>query len=113
MNNIIKNDLLGRLTQAVSTLEMVIISSTESIKAKGNFSNDAFERLDSYMQIVNRQKRELPLLAIHMANNDLQKVEASCKRIAALSKLVRDDAKEFMSVLIEPEAKHIRAILVN
>lgn len=109
MNSFFSNyQILQNLTQAISQLENAIITARETIQKKPSYPIEALDRLDHYMRMVDEQKACLQRISAYIAGSQYEKLSLEIARVNGLSRMVREDAGELISILANPESKPIR-----
>lgn len=90
-------DIIERLFASFQELETAITSARRTLKEKGDVPLDIMARLNSYDDILVKQRRLAEDLCIHLHREDWDEVSRHVGLINALSALIRDDAQSVLS----------------
>ena len=109
MVNAMQNDsqnpqasIVSRLYQSFADLERAIRGARETLSQKESVPGHVFERLDSYDQIIARQRALATDLEKHIASGDLLEISRHVMIINSLSGMIIDDAKQILAALSNP-----------
>jgi lipopolysaccharide biosynthesis regulator YciM len=106
-----KYDVLVRLTQSVGELENAIATTKQFIQNKVGYPSYAIERLDCYMEIVNQQREQFPVITRCIDESNYQDLLVSCNKVKALSEMIKEDAAELLRKMTDPDFKIVRLIV--
>lgn len=104
MTNDDKYEILVRLTHAVFDLEDAIASAKQTLESKPSYPEHAMVRLNHYQNIVHQQKLAFPVITKLIRDSRYAELSLEVRRVNALSELIREDAKELLTVLANPTA---------
>ncbi len=96
--------IVERLFRSFTDLESAIRGARETLKHKEDVPSHVFERLDSYDQIIARQRGLARDLEDHIAGGDMMEISRHVMIINSLSGMIIDDAKQILSSLSSLEA---------
>lgn len=103
-----QHEILNRLAQAVFALEDAILAAKKTILSKSYYPEEAIDRLDHYMNIVEQQKMLFPVITKNIESGKHDELLLQVQKVNGLSQLIRDDAKELLAILANPNAKFVR-----
>ena len=97
--------------QSFVDLEKAISGARDTLSRKENVPSHVFERLDSYDQIIARQRSLANDLERHIEGGDMIEISRHVMIINSLSGMIIDDAKQILAALADPE--HSEAALAE
>lgn len=103
-----KSEVLKRLSQAITELEEAVYAAKDVIENKPEYPMAAIERLDHYLTIVEQQRGCLLAISDLMDEKNFEALTLEVQKINGLSAMIRDDARELLGVLANPELKVAR-----
>jgi len=103
-----KSEVLRRLSQAITQLEEAVWAAKETIESKPEYPIEAIERLDHYLNIVAQQRYSLLTISDLIDQGDFESLTQEVSKVNGLSAMIREDAKELLGVLANPDLKVVR-----
>lgn len=94
-----KNIVIKRLFDSFGELEGAITAARKIIEQKPKPPEEVLQRIDTYDEILSKQRGLASALCGHAIVGNWQEVERHIKLINAYSTLIRDDAKDVLSML--------------
>jgi len=91
--------IIDRLFSSFTDLEGAIKSARGSLEKKGSISPEILKRLDSYDDILAKQKELAEELCKFVSKGDWNEVTRYVGLINGLSSMIRDDARAILSSL--------------
>jgi hypothetical protein len=91
--------IVTRLHQSFADLEKAIHGARETLSHKEHVPAHVFERLDSYDQIITRQRNLAKDLERHIQIGDMVEISRHVMIINSLSGMIIDDAKQILQSL--------------
>lgn len=91
--------IVDRLMQSFSDLEQAIEGAKSTLKAKVAVPENVLERLESYSDILTRQRELARVLESHVASGNLDEVVRHISLINGLSSMIIDDARGVLCCL--------------
>lgn len=105
--------MIKRLFDSLGELEGAITTARTIIERKVNPPEDVLHRIDTYQEILNKQRGLASSLCGHAVVGNWQEVERHIKLINAYSTLIRDDAKDVLSILRPTSGVEEQAMLLS
>jgi len=102
-----QSSIVLRLHQSFADLEKAIHGARETLTSKENVPGNVFERLDSYDQIITRQRLLAKDLEQHIEQGDMVEISRHVMIINSLSGMIIDDAKQILQSLSHSAASGI------
>jgi hypothetical protein len=97
MTNTSSNSIVERLFGSFSVLEQAIVSARETLYTKPGVSPAVLARLDSYSELLLKQKKLAGELQQLVDNGAWADVAQKITIINGLLEMIRDDAKEVLN----------------
>jgi hypothetical protein len=94
-----QTNILERLFVSFTDLETAIKGARATLASKSSVSPEILERLDSYDDILSKQKNLAIQLCRYISNEEWDEVSRHVSLINGLSSLIRDDARAILSSL--------------
>ncbi len=94
-----QRNIIDRLFQSFTDLEGAINGAKRSLRMKEHISKDVLDRLDSYDDILKKQRDLAGQLCQHINNKEWDEVNRHVALINSLSAMIRDDARAILSSL--------------
>lgn len=92
-------DILQKLFASFSELEKAISSARNSLSNRESVPNQIFERLNTYDSILEQQREMAFDLCRQLDLGRTDHIKSTVAKINGLSQLIRDDARETLSLL--------------
>jgi hypothetical protein len=103
-----KSEVLKRLSQAISQLEDAVFAAKDTIENKPEYPLAAIERLDHYLAIVAQQRSTLLTISDLIDAGKMEELTIEVQKVNGMSEMIRDDARELLGVLANPEMRLTR-----
>ncbi len=103
MENQDSAQIVGRLLQSFRDLETAIEGAKSNLKTNTKVPVSVMERLESYSDILDRQRELAKVLESHVNTGNLSEVARHITLINGLSGMIIDDAKGLLSGLVGEE----------
>jgi hypothetical protein len=103
-----KSEVLNRLSQAITQLEDAVFAAKDTIENKPEYPLEAIERLDHYLEIVAQQRSTLLAISDLMDAGNMEQLAIEVHKVNGLSAMIRDDARELLGVLANPQMRLVR-----
>lgn len=103
-----QDNIIGRLFNSFTELEVAIDSARKTLVAKGFQTPEILNRLSSYDSILSKQRTLAGTLAEAISKGNWDEVSRQVGLINGLSAMIRDDARAILSSLAlvnEPQAE--------
>lgn len=94
-----QNSIIDRLFASFNDLETAITGARETLASKGTVPDEIMRRLESYDDILSKQKNLAGTLCTEMEKGDWDEVNRLVGLINGLSAMIRDDARAILSAL--------------
>lgn len=91
--------IVSRLLQSFSDLEKAIEGAKSNLKENIKIPDSVLERLESYSDILDRQRELARILEAHVTAGNLSEVSRHITLINGLSGMIIDDARGLLSGL--------------
>ena len=91
--------IVSRLLQSFSDLEKAIEGAKSNLKENVKIPDSVLERLESYSDILDRQRELAQVLESHVTTGNLTEVARHISLINGLSGMIIDDARGLLSGL--------------
>lgn len=105
--------VITRLFQSFGELERAIASAKQALEGKQTPPQELLERIDSYEQILLKQRRLAEELCGFANSGNWGGVERNIKVINGLSQMIRDDAREVVAGLRAPLSVEERELMLS
>jgi len=92
-------NMIERLYQSFNDLEIAVNTAKATLLRKSDVPSYIIDRLDSYDNIMLKQKSLAAELEQSIANKDAENITRIVKLINGLSEMIRDDARELLTYL--------------
>lgn len=98
-----KPDILKRLFRSFDELEAAMVSARNTLQKNGSLTADIATRMDSYDEMIAKQRKLANELVGDILNNTSNADEMARKvnLINGLSTMIKDDAREILADLVE------------
>lgn len=97
--------IVSKLLQSFCDLEKAIEGARSNLSANENIPTSVMKRLDSYSDILSRQRELAAILEGHVASGNIPEVARHISLINALSGMIIEDARGLLSGLSgQPQA---------
>lgn len=93
------SSIVERLYRSFADLESAISGARETLRSKTDVPAHVFQRLDSYDEIIARQRGLARDLEQHIAAGDMLEISRHVMIINSLSGMIIDDAKQILASL--------------
>ena len=94
-----QKNIIDRLFQSLTELESAINGAKATLLKNGNPALAVIERLNSYDEILQKQRNLAGELCVHINKQEWDEVNRHVSLINSLSSLIRDDARSILSSL--------------
>jgi hypothetical protein len=94
-----ENSIVERLFGSFKVLEQAIISARETLYTRKGVSPEVLSRLDSYSELLEKQKKLATELQLLIDNAQWIEVAQKISIINGLLEMIRNDAKEILDLL--------------
>ncbi len=91
--------IITRLFDSVHELERAILTAKATLEKKDQPPADLLTRIDSYQQILEKQRTLATTLCGHVTLGTWDEVARHIKLINGLSSMIRDDAREILAAV--------------
>ena len=96
--------IITRLFDSFHELERAILTAKATLETKDQPPADLLTRIDSYQQILEKQRTLATTLCGHVSLGNWDEVARHIKLINGLSSMIRDDAREILAAVNNPPA---------
>ncbi|MCC6221700.1 MAG: hypothetical protein IT291_10720 [Deltaproteobacteria bacterium] len=108
-----KHLVIKRLFDSLNDLEQAIESARVSLRAKHEPPVELLSRIDSYEEILRKQRTLGNDLCKHFTLENWQEVSRHVQLINGLSGMIRDDAREILFNLRSPSGEREKELMLS
>ena len=94
-------DIIERLFTSLNHLDEAINKAKNHLKDKEIVPKELLDRINSYDEILLKQKSLANALSEHINNKNIDEINRHVLLINGLSEMIRDDARDILSSLME------------
>lgn len=91
------NEIIQRLMASFTSLEQAIVQAKQTLMNKPNVCPSIIQRLNSYDEVMAKQKELANNLSVLLIRQDWGEVVRHVNLINGLSAMIRDDAREILT----------------
>jgi hypothetical protein len=96
-----QDEMISKLFSSFTDLEKAISSARHTLEKRGSISKEILARLDSYYDILDKQRILATALCDHLNKGNWSEVNRHVQLINGLSAMIRDDAKAVLASMVD------------